>query len=391
MPPLQLNYGKGIRALDEFDNPPPPSIPLPAMGTLRSTSLYDNVPSNIISGSATIMGGSGLRLNTAAPTYHAFTALPPVLGSQRSTSPTRWANTTTTTTTIDTFTQNAPTHFNQPIYEDQEVEPSMPMPTQQFRRSEEQGDEGALSYAPPMPPFPNADEPVVPAIHDDKLASANIAINWMDFPSSVCISALLLEKGAMLPAHKSLFEYHMAQAFLESLEVLQEGSYFIYYQSKHASPKERYFRVEMGDDGTGKQVPFLNWYIHKNAVGLTDRVPLANLVGVTPTNRSSVFRQHMINAQTIVGCYSGDSKTRLPASGCFTLWFWDPYYAQPRSVDLLTTNPMVHQLWVITMRAVLSVNSVTIGSRKSELDDQLLNVQRLLDQELVEEDARLHR
>lgn len=390
------NIISGTATVSSSSNAGLSSLPLPATTT-------NTQPPFGRTGSIGGGGGLGLNYSGSAAAYSfrgptsdasfggggaAFSQTHPAASNEQ----TRWG------TSLDVLPPPPPHEASDDDEDDGHVNlPSMPRPSQQFRptdTTEEGGYGGAFDglnsfggdfgdgeSSDPMPPFPSPDDPVVPSRHKDQLELTNAPLDWSAYASSRIVSSLLKDRGAVLPAHSALFEYHMAQPFLECLEVLREGSYFVYYQSQTAAPKERYFRVEMGEAANGRMIPFLNWYLHKGAVALADRVPLTNLVGVTPSNRSTVFRAHMVNAHTIVGCFSGDSRSRLPVSGCLTLWFWDPYYGIPRSVDILSTNPIAHRLWVMAMRGVLSVNSVSIGTRRSDLAAQLAEVQRLMAEE----------
>ena len=210
-----------------------------------------------------------------------------------------------------------------------------------------------------MPPFPDDDAPIVPA---ELMRSQVKPIQWDRHPCATIILLLLNNRGAFLPQHKDLFEYHMAEQFLEALTLLQYGAFLIKYAAKRSSPKERYFMIRVLPDASEKPTAFLTWQLHQNSCQLIDRVPLADLVGITCNAQSIAFRRYLVTPDLIKGCHTGTRVSKLPTSGCFSLWFYDRKKGVARSLDLLTCSEAVFSLWTATFSAILSVNSSVIGA-----------------------------
>jgi hypothetical protein len=231
----------------------------------------------------------------------------------------------------------------------------------------------------PMPPLPNDALPVVPA---ERLRGQTRRLLWEQHPAHGIVLSLLTRRGVVPQLHRTLVEYHMAEAFLNCLSALMRGSYFVRYAPKNASPKERFFNVQMLPDSNRRLSPFLCWYIHRTAVQMIDKVSLDDLVGVSPGFQSPAFRRWLISHDIIKGCMQGHHRARMSTRGCFTLWFYDRVGQRPRSVDLLTNNMSIFQVWTKTMEGILTVNS----SSPNGSTDAGQEMQRLL--RLVQQKAR---
>ena len=230
----------------------------------------------------------------------------------------------------------------------------------------DQYDEGDDSYDEeddddefvPLPPPPNEFAPVVPP---QMLEGSHKRLIWSQHPAHGVVLSLLFRRGVVPDLHKPIVEYHMAEAFLDCIAACMRGSYFVRYAPKNASPKERYFNIQLLPDKNERLQPYLCYYIHRTAVQMIDKVPLDDLVGVTTGHSSISFRRWLISHDIIKGCMQGHRKSRMSTRGCFSLWFYDRVGQRPRSVDLLTNNMGIFQLWVRTMEGILAVNSTCLS------------------------------
>ncbi|KEG09852.1 hypothetical protein DQ04_04531020 [Trypanosoma grayi] len=207
-------------------------------------------------------------------------------------------------------------------------------------------------------------EPVVPVdVLCASPSSSPQAFAWARHPRHVIVLSLLRSRGMFLPRHIALADYHMSEAFLHYIDLCCRGSYFVRYQA-NSSPKERFFTIRMIPrdltSRTAERVPCLAWTMHRTGVQVVGFVPLEQLVGITVNVRSASFRPHMTTPQTIKGPRVNSQRARLPTNGAFSLWFCDRSQRTARSVDLLTCNPTVLEVWMNTFKGFVSVNSSSL-------------------------------
>jgi hypothetical protein len=187
---------------------------------------------------------------------------------------------------------------------------------------------------------------------------------WIRHPSHGIILSLLQHRGIYLPRYRELVDYHMAELFLHYIDLCREGSYFVYY-APSKWPKERFFRIRMLpvnrlEAGT-EPVPHLVITLHESGVHILDAIPLDNLVGVTVTPQAACFRPFLESPNTIIGCREGRGhRARMPVDGAFSLWFYDIRQHTSRSVDILTCDAKVFDIWTKTFRGLVSVNSSSV-------------------------------
>jgi hypothetical protein len=232
-----------------------------------------------------------------------------------------------------------------------------------------------------MPPYLDEDAPLVPV---ELIRSQATQIQWDRHPCAPIVLLLLNNRGAFLPQHKDLVEYHMAEQMLEALTLLQHGAYFIKYAAKRSTPKERYFMIRVLPDADEKPTPFLTWQLHQNSFQMIDRVPLADLVGITCNAQSIAFRRYLVTPDIIKACHTGTRVAKVSTSGCFSLWFYDRKKGVARSLDLLTCSEPVFSLWTTTFTAILAVNSSAVRTAggalltdpRQELRELMLQSQR---------------
>lgn len=230
-------------------------------------------------------------------------------------------------------------------------------------------------------PEPDDNAPVVPYEQLPR-ARRHGRHEWERHPAAPVVLMLLRRRGVSLPQHSDLIDYHMAVNFLEHLRAAMEGTYLVRYAPKNAPPKERYFAVQMQSDRFGQPCPYLVIYVHRQGVQVVDRISLGDLVGVTTGigPKSLSFRRYLAGPGLITGSFVGQHRARLSTKGAFSLWFFDRESRRPRSLDVLTTNMGVFDLWVKTMQGVLSVNSVCLhrADVAQDLERLMQYVQQLL-------------
>lgn len=187
---------------------------------------------------------------------------------------------------------------------------------------------------------------------------------WVRHPSHGIVLSLLQHRGIYLPRYRELVDYHMAELFLHYLDLCREGAYFVHY-APSKWPKERFFRIRMLpvnrlEAGT-EPVPHLVVTLHEAGVHILDAIPLDNLVGVTVSPQSACFRPFLESPNTIIGCREGRGhRARMPVDGAFSLWFYDLRQHTSRSVDMLTCDAKVFDIWTKTFRGLVSVNSSSV-------------------------------
>lgn len=228
---------------------------------------------------------------------------------------------------------------------------------------------------------PDDDEQIVPQA---LLESEERPTPWEEHPAHGVVLALLDRRGVIPEQFPELVQYHMARGFLEFLQIVTNGAYFVKYGQKGTAPKERFVRLRMLSDDVGRPVPCLVITIHRDAVQIIDRIRLEDLVGITRGVEGSAFRRHLVHYDVIKGSFVGQRRAHLSTKGAFTLWFYDRRSRQPKSLDLLTTNLNVFDVWLATMEGVLSVNSVCI--HRTNVAQQMQQLFRLAQQQLDDGD-----
>ncbi|CAJ1035428.1 hypothetical protein Q4I32_007109 [Leishmania shawi] len=205
-------------------------------------------------------------------------------------------------------------------------------------------------------------QPVVPA---ELLCSVQAPpFIWNRHPSHCIVLCLLQRRGICLPRYRELVDYHMSELLLHYLDVCREGAFFVYY-SAGKWPKERFFRIRMMPMNrlgpVTESAPHLVMTLHESGIHVLDSIPLDSLVGVTVTPQAARFRPFLEPPNTIIGCREGRGhRTRLPVDGAFSLWFYDVVQHTARSVDVLTCNEKVFDIWTKTFRGLVSVNSSSV-------------------------------
>ena len=222
-------------------------------------------------------------------------------------------------------------------------------------------DADSLSFADAVVRAMDA-QPVVP-LEMLRKAQATPFI-WIRHPSHGIVLSLLQHRGIYLPRYRELVDYHMAELFLHYLDLCREGAYFVYY-APSKWPKERFFRIRMLPvnrlEASTEPVPHLVMTLHESGVHILDAIPLDNLVGVTVSPQAACFRPFLESPNTIIGCREGRGhRARMPIDGAFSLWFYDVRQHTSRSVDLLTCDAKVFDIWTKTFRGLVSVNSSSV-------------------------------
>ncbi|ORC91566.1 uncharacterized protein TM35_000051620 [Trypanosoma theileri] len=204
-------------------------------------------------------------------------------------------------------------------------------------------------------------EPVVPV--ELMSTSKTEFFDWMRHPRHVIIVSLLRSRGLLASRYANLVEYHMSELFLHYIDLCFQGAYFVRYQLK-SSPKERFFAVRMLPRNTvsrnSEKIPYLVWTLHRTGVQVVGCVPLEQLVGITINTQSASFRPHLLSSQFITGPRVNNHRLRLPIDGAFSLWFYDRHQRTTMSLDLLTCNPTVLDVWTKAFKGFVSVNSSSV-------------------------------
>uniref|UniRef100_A0A7S1PU71 PH-like domain-containing protein n=1 Tax=Neobodo designis TaxID=312471 RepID=A0A7S1PU71_NEODS len=232
-------------------------------------------------------------------------------------------------------------------------------------------------------PPPGDDEPVVPP---ELLRGEDRPSQWEDHPAHQVVMSLLEKRGVIPSQFPELVQYHMAAVFLDFLLVVMNGAYFVKYGHKGTAPKERFVRLRILNDEVGRLVPYITITIHRDGVQIIDRARLEDLVGITRGVDGAAFRRHLIHYDVIKGSYVGQHRAHVSTKGAFSLWFYDRKTRRPKSLDLLTTNLNVFEVWTRAMEGILSVNSVCIHRTNVAQEMQRLFrlAQQVLDEELEE-------
>ncbi|RNF25327.1 uncharacterized protein Tco025E_02350 [Trypanosoma conorhini] len=204
-------------------------------------------------------------------------------------------------------------------------------------------------------------EPVVPP--GVLSASQPCGFAWIRHPCHTIVLSLLRSRDLFLPRYADLAEYHMSEVFLHYISLCCQGAYFVRYETK-SSPKERFFSIRMlpRDMTTrhSEKIPYLAWTMHRTGVQLAGCVPLEQLVGITVNTRSASFHPHMLSLRTIVGPRVDNHRVKLPTEGAFSLWFTARRHGTAISVDILTCNSIVLDIWTKAFKGLVSVNSSSV-------------------------------
>jgi hypothetical protein len=184
-----------------------------------------------------------------------------------------------------------------------------------------------------------------------------------EFESFAVVRSLLAQNGA--GERRDILDYHTSFHFLQFLEQLMCGAYFIRYYNKHGTPHERYVYLRMLEV-EGEERPFFCQSKHATAVQIDDLMPVSDLVGVICNASANAFRRQRDKKRPgpfIRGCFVGSKQPLFSTEGCMSLYFWNRKGKKPRSLDLLTTNMAVFRLWKVTCEALVAVNSSKSNGR----------------------------
>lgn len=189
---------------------------------------------------------------------------------------------------------------------------------------------------------------------------------WRRHPSHIIVLFLLQRRGLYYPRNRDIYNYHMASSFLHYLDICREGSYFVHYTLRRW-PKERFFRIRLcatdwySEENTN-MLPFLVTTVHKSGVTIVKSLPLHQLVGVSLGADGPVFTPLLCGGgRTIQGCMdSSGHRATFPTAGAFRLQFYDEEKRTTESVDLLTCDPKVFDIWTKTFSGIVSVNSSSV-------------------------------
>lgn len=207
-------------------------------------------------------------------------------------------------------------------------------------------------------------EPVVPPAI---LRRAQVRTQkWRRQPSHIIVLFLLQRRGLYYPRNRDIYNYHMASSFLYYLDICREGSYFVHYTHRRW-PKERFFRLRLcttdwySEEDTN-MLPFLVATVHKSGVTIVKSIPLHQLVGVSLGADGPAFTPLLCGGgKTIQGCVdSSGHRATFPTAGAFRLQFYDEERKTTESVDLLTCDPKVFDIWTKTFSGIVSVNSSSV-------------------------------
>ncbi|ESL07109.1 hypothetical protein TRSC58_05208 [Trypanosoma rangeli SC58] len=204
-------------------------------------------------------------------------------------------------------------------------------------------------------------EPVVPP--GILCESQPCAFAWIQHPCHAIVLSLLRSRNLFLPRYANIVEYHMSEVFLHYIALCCQGAYFVRYEAK-SSPRERFFSIRMlpRDITTSspRKIPYLVWTMHRTGVQLVGCVPLEQLVGITVNTRSASFHPQLLSSSSIIGPRVDSHRVKLPTKGAFSLWFLDHSQGTATSVDILTCNATVFDIWTRTFKGLVSVNSSSV-------------------------------
>ncbi|RNF05114.1 hypothetical protein TraAM80_04843 [Trypanosoma rangeli] len=204
-------------------------------------------------------------------------------------------------------------------------------------------------------------EPVVPP--GILCESEPSAFAWIRHPRHTIVLSLLGSRGLFLPRYANIVEYHMSEVFLHYIDLCCQGAYFVRYEAK-SSPRERFFSIRMLPRDitapSSRKIPYLVWTMHRTGVQLVGCVPLEQLVGITINTRSASFHPQLLSLSSIIGPRVDKHRVKLPTKGAFSLWFTDRLQGTATSVDILTCNTTVFDIWTRTFKGLVSVNSSSV-------------------------------
>eukprot|EP00760_Papus_ankaliazontas_P015169 PhM_4_TR16384/c0_g1_i3/m.32437 len=249
---------------------------------------------------------------------------------------------------------------------------------------------------PPPPTFePNA---VVPEFHLPWDEGAPVlplehmrlhGPQWFKHPGHDVVLLAIQARGVTPHTHPALIDYHMAPELLNAMQRLKIGSYFVKYARKGGAPHERYFSIRVLPDKYRRLQPYLVWSLHDTSVQITDRVLLTELVHMTAdATASPAFIPHL-RRNTILGPFIGNKRTPLPSQYAFSLYFMNRRTKANRTVDLLTVDPTVFELWTSVMQAMLAINSITFEGMEDRMnEDEVRQMVAEVNREPSEEDVQ---
>lgn len=205
--------------------------------------------------------------------------------------------------------------------------------------------------------------PIVPADVLNRIQPSYF--EWRSHPSHIFVLLLLQHRGLYYPLHRDAFNYHMAEMFLYYLYICHIGSYFVQYVPGKR-PKELFFNVRLCADDQYSEVetnvsPSLVATSHHSGTSIKYSIPLYHLVGVNAGVRGPGFLPFLSNSSTIEGCVSASGhRAQFPTTGTFSLLFFDPKRGTSQSVDLLTCDARVYDIWIKTFSGIVSVNHSSV-------------------------------
>lgn len=190
---------------------------------------------------------------------------------------------------------------------------------------------------------------------------------WRRYPSHIIVMLLLQQKRLSPSRYPDIYNYHMAELFLRYIAICMEGAYFIYYEPG-CIPRERFFRIRLSsEDWSGKSdgsmpvLPYLVATMHRLGASVMQSVSLHHLVGVSCGASGPSFSPFLLNSKIIQGCVERSrNRATFFTDGAFRLLFYDEKSHTSRTVDLLTSDHAVFDIWTKTFQGLTSVNSSSV-------------------------------
>lgn len=195
----------------------------------------------------------------------------------------------------------------------------------------------------------------------------NRTLQWRRSFSHIIVLLLLQNRGLRLSRHRHIFNYHMAELFLRYLSICMDGAYFIYYEPGCA-PRERFFRIRLFSDNWNDDAdswsslsPNLVGTMHRYGASVLKSEALYHLVGVSIGPFGPAFAPFLLSSDIIQGCVDSSGKrATFPIAGAFRLLFYDEKCHSSRTVDLLTSDGAVFDIWTKAFKGLTSVNSSSV-------------------------------
>lgn len=192
-------------------------------------------------------------------------------------------------------------------------------------------------------------------------------LQWRWSFSHVIVLLLLQKRGLRLSRHRHIFNYHMAELFLRYLSICMDGAYFIYYEPG-CVPRERFFRIRLCSDNRNDDAdswsslsPNLVVTMHRYGASVLKSIALYHLVGVSIGAFGPAFAPFLVSSDIIQGCVDSSGKrATFPIAGAFRLLFYDEKCHSSSTVDLLTSDCAVFDIWTKAFKGITSVNSSSV-------------------------------